>query len=54
MSSGLSPGELVISEGMHKVQHGQSITPLNEQEYKQRKEAEEKKRAQAEQQLVEE
>ena len=37
--SGLSAGERVIVEGMHRVRHGQIVTPLTEAEYEERKEA---------------
>ncbi|MEL7448330.1 MAG: efflux RND transporter periplasmic adaptor subunit [Pseudomonadota bacterium] len=40
--SGLSKGERVIVEGMHRVQHGQSVVPLTEEEYAKRKEARQK------------
>lgn len=49
VDSGLNAGEMIISEGMHRVQHGQSITPLDENEYKKRLETEEKARVKAEQ-----
>lgn len=49
VTSGLAKGELVISEGMHKVRHGQTIAPLTEAEYKQRQEEQEQQRLQAEQ-----
>jgi membrane fusion protein (multidrug efflux system) len=47
VTSGLEAGELIITEGMHKVQHGQSIKPLTAEEYKKRLEDEEKARAQS-------
>jgi membrane fusion protein (multidrug efflux system) len=47
VSSGLEAGEQVIVEGMHKVQHGQSIAPLTVEEYQIRLEAEEAARKEA-------
>ncbi|WP_157117804.1 efflux RND transporter periplasmic adaptor subunit [Oceanicoccus sagamiensis] len=44
ISSGLDAGEQVITEGMHRVQHGQRVVALNQQQYKERLEAEEKAR----------
>lgn len=49
VSSGLEAGERVIVEGMHKVQHGQDITPLTEDEYQARLDAEEAARKKAKQ-----
>ncbi len=37
--SGLSGGERIIVEGMHRVRHGQRVTALSNAEYEQRKEA---------------
>lgn len=45
VSSGLATGERVITEGMHRVQHGQRVEPLNQQQYKQRLESLERARA---------
>lgn len=47
VSSGLEAGEQVIVEGMHKVQHGQSIAPLTVEEYQIRLEAEDAARKEA-------
>ena len=44
ITSGLDAGERVITEGMHRVQHGQTVIALNQQQYKQRLEAEEQER----------
>ena len=38
-SSGLSEGELVIVEGMHRVRHGQAVRPVTVDEYDERKAA---------------
>lgn len=47
VTSGLEAGERVIVEGMHKVQHGQAISPLTVDEYQSRLDAEETARQKA-------
>jgi membrane fusion protein (multidrug efflux system) len=42
VSSGLDADERVITEGMHRVQHGQRVSALDQQQYSERLEAEEK------------
>lgn len=37
INSGLSAGELIIVEGMHRVRHGQKVNPLTREEYETRK-----------------
>lgn len=40
IASGLSAGENVVTEGMHKVSHGQPVVPLSQQAYEARLEEE--------------
>lgn len=49
ISSGLVADEQVITEGIHKVQHGNTVTVLSRQEYDDRIKAQEIERAKAEQ-----
>ncbi len=53
VTSGLVAGERIITEGMHRIKHGQRIIPLTEEEYSNRLAQEEKERLIAEQRPVE-
>lgn len=51
VKSGLRAGELVIVEGMHRVQHGQLAEPLTAEEYQSREDAKAKAQALEQQQI---
>ncbi len=44
INSGLSAGERVIIEGMHRVHHGQKVAPLSSEEYEKQKARQEQER----------